>query len=144
MRAPTGPIGDALLPTARGLTFLIATRDPCPSGFRATPFELRGDSLGSTGSPGPCVSPISPATAAPDGFLLYTGWNRDEPAQAWRWKGNAWQNTPPPAPPRRHATAMAYDQARNRVVLFGGEGESGLLGVTWEWDDRRWTCAIGP
>ena len=143
VRAPAGAIGDALLPTTRGLTFLMATRDPCPSGHRATPYEVRGDSLGSMGSPGPCVSPISPATAAPDGFLLYTGWNKDEPAKAWTWKGNAWLNTPT-APPRRRGTAMAYDQARNRVVLFGGDGESGLLGDTWEWDGRRWTRAIGP
>jgi hypothetical protein len=89
------------------------------------------------------MSPISPATAAPDGFLLYTGWNKDEPATAWTWKANAWQNTPT-APPRRRGTAMAYDQARSRVVLYGGDGESGLLGDTWEWDGRRWTRAIGP
>jgi len=34
---------------------------------------------------------------------------------------------------------MAYDSARGRVVLFGGGGNSYLLGDTWEWDGSSWT-----
>jgi len=143
VRAPNGSIGDALLGTSRGVTFLIAMRDSCPSNFRATLFETRGDSLGQIAPPGPCLSPISPATAAPAGFLLYTGWNKDEPAKAWTWNGHVWQSTAT-APPRRRGTAMAYDEARSRVVLFGGDGESGRLSDTWEWNGRRWTRAGGP
>jgi hypothetical protein len=44
--------------------------------------------------------------------------------------------------PRSHA-AMAYDSMRGRAVLYGGtgvdaNGNSVLLGDTWEWDGRRW------
>ena len=33
---------------------------------------------------------------------------------------------------------MAYDAARQRVVLFGGIGSTGYLGDTWEWDGTTW------
>ena len=33
---------------------------------------------------------------------------------------------------------MAYDEARRRVVLFGGDGEAGMLDDTWEWNGRQW------
>ena len=33
---------------------------------------------------------------------------------------------------------MAYDAARQRVVLFGGFG-GGHLGDTWEWNGTNWT-----
>jgi hypothetical protein len=137
MHTPARAVADALLPGPRGLTVLLAARDPCPSGFRATLVETAGDSLGAPTPPGPCLSPMTPATDAPGGFLLYTGWNVNEPARGWFWDGRAWAETPS-APPRRRGTAMAYDEARRRVVLFGGEGETGLLADTWEWDGRQW------
>src|SRR5262245_40547835 len=35
---------------------------------------------------------------------------------------------------------MAFDSARNRVVLFGGESAAAaLIGDTWEWDGQEWT-----
>ena len=46
--------------------------------------------------------------------------------------------TPIPTPRSDHA--MAYDSARQRVVLFGGDlGYSGYFGETWEWDGANWT-----
>jgi hypothetical protein len=137
LRAPADGIGDALLSDASGPTYLIAMPDSCPSGYRATLFRAAADSLGPIAPDGPCLSPISPASAAPGGFLLYLGWNKDEPAQSWTWDGTSWARSAT-APPRRRGTAMAYDDARRRVVLFGGDGEQGLLGDTWEWDGRAW------
>ena len=142
LRAPAGAIGDALVPTSRNVAFLIATRDSspdCPSEFRGSLFESRNDSLVplAASAPGPCLSPISPAAAAPDGFLLYTGWNKDEPALSWTWSAGAWHRATS-APPRRRGTAMAYDEHRRRVILFGGDDDSGLLGDTWEWNGREW------
>src|SRR5690242_347699 len=40
--------------------------------------------------------------------------------------------------PGRSDHAMAYDPARNRLVLFGGF-DSAVLGDTWEWDGQSWT-----
>ncbi|MBL8934516.1 MAG: hypothetical protein JNM69_08175 [Archangium sp.] len=34
---------------------------------------------------------------------------------------------------------MAWDPVRQRVVLFGGSGQAGVLGDTWEWDGTTWT-----
>ena len=41
-------------------------------------------------------------------------------------------------PPIRGYAAMAYDGARQRVVLFGGYGGN-FQGDTWEWDGVSWT-----
>lgn len=141
--APANGIGDALLPGREGLTYLIATPDTCPSKFHASLYEEHDDSLGVVGEPGPCLSPITPATPGPTGAVLYTGWNKDEPARAWTLNGLTWQPTPEP-PPRRRGTAMIYDEGRRRVVLFGGEDDSGVLGDTWEWDGKAWTRAGAP
>ena len=46
-------------------------------------------------------------------------------------------------PSARYSHSMAYDSARDRVVLFGGntngQWPSGALGETWEWDNYQWT-----
>ena len=34
---------------------------------------------------------------------------------------------------------MAYDAARERIVLFGGQAAAGPFGDTWEWDGQGWT-----
>jgi hypothetical protein len=67
----------------------------------------------------------------------------------WEWDGanwvDAWSNPPsnPPAvgPRARVGHAMAYDEKRGRVVLFGGDGGP-LLNDTWEWDGSSWTPGV--
>lgn len=54
-----------------------------------------------------------------------------------------WAGAPSVAVPSpRFAHALAYDAARERVVLFGGTtgsvGKAAMLADTWEWDGRRW------
>jgi Kelch motif/Galactose oxidase, central domain len=61
----------------------------------------------------------------------------------WEWDGAVWQQRNPtsaPGPSARHA--MAYDSARQRVVLFASGG--GGLGATWEYDGITWIQAGGP
>ncbi|MEM6531131.1 MAG: kelch repeat-containing protein [Myxococcota bacterium] len=59
----------------------------------------------------------------------------------WLWSGaGAWvQANPATQPPARAQSAMAFDRGREVTVLFGGEGEDGLLADTWEWDGTNWT-----
>jgi hypothetical protein len=58
----------------------------------------------------------------------------------WLWDGNAWTlANPVHAPSPRMLHAMAYDEARQRVVLFGGIANSTELDETWEWDGVDWT-----
>src|SRR5262245_29068293 len=63
-------------------------------------------------------------------------------AETWEWDGatSGWLELAPAVSlPARREHAMAYDVARRRVVLFGGNGRSGLLADTWEWDGASWT-----
>lgn len=63
----------------------------------------------------------------------------------WEWDGRVWvDRTPvPPAasPSPRGAHGLAYDAARGRVVLFGGQDPT-CLGDTWEWDGSTWTRRV--
>lgn len=72
----------------------------------------------------------------------------------WEWDGHRWQRITEPgasgSPPGRVLHAMAYDEARGRVVLFGGaslaSGKPEPFDDTWEWDGRAWRRidVIGP
>jgi len=42
-------------------------------------------------------------------------------------------------PPGRSLSAMAYDESRQYVVMFGGQNSSGTLADTWIWDGSNWT-----
>jgi hypothetical protein len=59
-------------------------------------------------------------------------------AWTWTWDGVDW-TLHPGVLPSRDSSAMAYDAARQRVVLFGGYGADGPLDETWEWDGVTWT-----
>ena len=67
----------------------------------------------------------------------------------WEWDGSLWvERTPATSPTARAGHVMAYDSARDRVVLFGGYDESGgFLADTWEWNGSTWierTPATSP
>jgi hypothetical protein len=54
----------------------------------------------------------------------------------WEYDGSTWvQRSPATTPPARYAHAMAFDSARDRLVMFGG---SGTITDTWEWNGADW------
>ena len=60
----------------------------------------------------------------------------------WEWDGKNWtQIKSTTSPLGRHLHAMAYDSARQRTVLFGGNKAltTTSLGDTWAWDGKVWT-----
>jgi hypothetical protein len=66
-------------------------------------------------------------------------------ADTWEWDGVVWwtggawvMRQPPTVPPPRWSPAMAYDAARDRVVMFGGYSPPSLLADTWEWVGDTW------
>lgn len=67
-------------------------------------------------------------------------WSNRAPiyGDTWLWDG-ATQSNPAPAvnPGPLVGHRMAFDGARERVVLFGGSGAT-LSEATWEWDGTSW------
>ncbi len=66
-------------------------------------------------------------------------------SETWEWDGSAWRNATPsgPKPPVREAPAVALQEDRGRVVLFGGRSDTGRLSFAdlWEWDGHAWVDA---
>lgn len=66
-----------------------------------------------------------------------------EATRTAEWDGANWsEHTSATAPPPRFWPAAAYDLARRRVVLFGGNTTifaSRPVDETWEWDGANWT-----
>ncbi len=60
-------------------------------------------------------------------------------ADTWTWNGATWKRLHPAvSPPARHNADLVYDQARHRVILFGGY-DGAYLGDTWAWNGSTWT-----
>jgi len=64
-----------------------------------------------------------------------SGWSDD----TWEWDGTNWTlRQPAHKPGGRHSHAMAYDSARQRIVLFAGDSNGWWQNDTWEWDGTNW------
>jgi hypothetical protein len=62
-------------------------------------------------------------------------------SDVWEWDGRTWtERKPVTSPPPRRSPGMAWDAARQRLVLFGGRRDlDGIdLADTWEWDGATW------
>lgn len=58
----------------------------------------------------------------------------------WIWDGSSWaRRDPATSPSARSSPAMAYDPARDQVVLFGGYDGQDYFNDTWIWDGATWT-----
>jgi hypothetical protein len=145
---------------AREQVFLYGGHAPYPDGSAVD----SGDTWTWDGStwtehtpPGPTPGIRLTTRAAYDphlnGILLVGGLTggegRDNPplADTWLWDGAAWQQLPVNGPPARSFHTMAYDEARQRLVLFGGFDRPAYQGGrprldTWEWDGVTWTCVF--
>jgi hypothetical protein len=95
--------------------------------------------------------------AGADRVLLFGGADASQVlSDTWAWDGDArrWRLLGTSGPEPRTFPAVAYDERRHRVTLFGGnrvlfgrEGQDGtLLGDTWAFEGGRWTrlAEAGP
>lgn len=89
--------------------------------------------------------PMAGAPAAGGRSMVYHTRRRrvvlfDYQLQPWEWDGRTWtQLATAVRPPARSEFDLAYDSARDRVVLFGGSTSAGLpMNDTWEWDGTTW------
>jgi cysteine-rich repeat protein len=77
-------------------------------------------------------------------IVLYAGrvsQNGSVLTDVWEWDGTNWaERVPKMSPDARSNAAMAYDAARGRLVMFGGEDTAGTtFSDTWEFDGKYWT-----
>ncbi len=71
--------------------------------------------------------------------LVDNAWKMRWFNETWEWNGENWTKlSPATVPPAREKHVMAYDQARKRIVLFGGSAGDLLFNDTWEWDGHNW------
>lgn len=65
----------------------------------------------------------------------------------WAWNGTAWRSLGGTAPPARSYAAMAFDEARGEMVMFGGFDGFGSAqvyrGDTWVHDGVQWSPRPG-
>lgn len=57
----------------------------------------------------------------------------------WEWDGENWTQYEDIGPVTRSWHGIAYDNKRQRTVLFGGSAGNLNLNDTWEWDGENWT-----
>ncbi len=64
-------------------------------------------------------------------------------ADTWAWNGTSWTQRATSGPPGRRSGAMAYDEARGAMVLYGGtDSNYAVLDDTWRWNGFSWTQAF--
>jgi hypothetical protein len=70
----------------------------------------------------------------------------DEPLELWGWDGMQWSliAANENGPTWRNWSAVAYDSAREVLVVHGGLQNGTSFNETWEWDGRTWTRFTGP
>ena len=62
----------------------------------------------------------------------------------FEWSGRAWTRAAMHvAPAARGGAAMAYDEVRRSVLMFGGAGAA-VFGDTWEWSGNGWSQLDPP
>ncbi|MDE1835900.1 MAG: PKD domain-containing protein [Euryarchaeota archaeon] len=88
---------------------------------------------------------------AKDNYLVLFGgteyWSGAYYGDTWSFSGGIWsQLSPTSHPTARFYAGLAFDQADNYVVLFGGYGASGEDSDTWTFSGGQWTstAATGP
>lgn len=88
------------------------------------------------------VAPAMAADRARNRVVLYGGTQSWAPlADTWEFDGVAWTQLASSGPSARH-TSIAYDAARQRVVMAGGVAANGqLLDETFEWSGSQWLAS---
>ncbi|MEZ4366430.1 MAG: hypothetical protein R2939_09105 [Kofleriaceae bacterium] len=76
------------------------------------------------------------------GLILFGGDDGTFRGDTWRWDGTTWiELAPAIAPPGRAGGRLAFDPARDRLVLWGGTDGGGPRQDLWEFDGATWIAA---
>jgi hypothetical protein len=141
---PGGPGGDAgqiSLAWMRAAPGLPTAPGVPPDGHIYRSDGGPGGPGGTGGYGGVASSPFGKSgTAGPNGPGGANGKSLT-PEVAWRVDiaKLLWAQAQDIGPPPRSGHGLAFDPARAKLVMFGGEAEGKTLGDTWEWDGQLWT-----
>ena len=131
--------------TRQRTTMLLFKRVPpnADQTYNTDLWEWTGTTWTALPGSGPTISPIQPLVGVgpTGGLLLFDGGVLQGTASTWVWQSGQWTRAATTGPSIRNGHALAYDSARNRVVLFGGFGPGQDFSDTWEWDGQRWSQA---
>lgn len=122
-------------------------------GLDLSPTPIRADVHAFAGT---TFTLLTPANAPPArwGHAMATDWTRQrivafggrspsfyvDANDTWEWDGTNWARvTTAVSPPARHGHGLAFDEARGRMVLFGGSDADGVRSDTWEYDGTTWS-----
>jgi hypothetical protein len=141
---PEGCIANTMVTGSRGAAWLVcAGMDSVAERigrFGVRLLELRQGTWTAASDTGARFSPRAPTAASPEQVLLFDGWpSHEAPAATLVFQRETWSTRPGPGPDRRRSASLAYDAGRRRLVLYGGNDDTGVRGDTWEWDGDRWT-----
>ncbi len=152
----------AVFDSGRNVTVLFGGSTPGLETYLPETYEYDGTSWSHPSSTGPGRHSHAMAYAARHSVTVLFGGARagsGAPPEytyeqglddTWLWNGTTWSPTCTAActpPPARFDHAMAYDSARQRVVVFGGRPSGNPLAThfedTWEWDGSSWIKRCG-
>jgi hypothetical protein len=100
------------------------------------------------GGPAARTEPVMAYDSRRRRVVLFGGYQRSPGGNVrlgdtWEWDGVRWSRVETAAgPAARSSAALAYDDRRGRMVLFGGRATEALSGETWEWDGGQWTRVL--
>lgn len=88
-------------------------------------------------------------------ILMFGGYDKKNKLfnDTWTWDGRVWEKIADSSPMPRRSPAIAYDESRGKIVLFGGLGGDGpprqneqFYQDTWEFDGKKWEriASTGP
>jgi len=125
-------------------TMALLFRRTAPNADQTYPTDLwewTGTAWSVVAGAGPTFSPIQPMVglSSGGGLLLFDGGALQGTASTWIWQNVQWSRVSTGGPPLRNGHALAYDAARNRVVLFGGFRPGQDFSDTWEWNGTAWS-----
>lgn len=143
--ASLGPAGtfapSAAFDEARGITYVFLVRE---SDSVILTYSWNGTTFTQVNGAGPTLIPGAVASMGPGGGVLIFGGalGTNLVGTTWRWDGQNWTSIAGTGPAPRTGHRMAFDRARNRMVLYGGETSSGYSLETWEFDGTTWRRAL--
>jgi hypothetical protein len=71
-------------------------------------------------------------------IFIYGGYRDSALNDFWEFKDGAWHDFTNKSEPERLHASISYDQARRRMLMFGGFNNQGRINELWEYSNKKW------